>query len=172
MRINLRHEPRIVLNGLQALVHRDSREKCDPLAGVPHERQSELAIADALHASELFLESWRYGIGARASIDGNEVARRANPLGRDVGDVIGLAAFGRRLDVPGLERFLDQFSGLGVHFVLERAGQGRLGLFLGAEHPGFSLLCHRYYSFWWLPFFSILMSGGQPDGQVPSILSG
>src|ERR1039457_1707051 len=75
---NLRHEPRIVLNGLQALVHGDAREECDPLAGVPHERQSEPGITDVFHAGELFLERWRNGIGARAGINGNEVARRAN----------------------------------------------------------------------------------------------
>src|ERR1022692_3138684 len=92
-------------------------------------------------------------LGARAGVNGNEVARRANPLGRDVGDVIELAAFERRLDVPGLESFLDQFSGLGVHFVLERARHSGLGGFGWVEPPCFSLLCHRYYSFWWLPFF-------------------
>src|ERR1022692_1090073 len=151
MKIKLRLEPRIVLNGLQALIHGHAGVKLDPLAGVPHERQCELGITDVLHASEFFLESWRNGIGARAGVNGNEVARRANPLGRDVGDVIELAAFERRLDVPGLESFLDQFSGLGVHFVLERARHSGLGGFGWVEPPCFSLLCHRDYSFRLLP---------------------
>jgi hypothetical protein len=53
------------------------------------------------------------------------------------------AAYGRRLNVLWFQNFFDQLFGLGVHFVLERAGQGRLGLLARAERPGFSLFCHR-----------------------------
>ena len=47
-------------------------------------------------------------------------------------------ARGRRLNVPGLENRFDQFPGLGVYLVLERARQGCLGLLASAERPGFS----------------------------------
>ena len=100
---DLRLKPGIVLNGFQALVHGDACKKFDPLAGVPHEGKSELGIADVCQATELLLEGWRNGVGAWAGVGRNEVARRANPFGLDVGDVIELAAFGRRQNVPGLE---------------------------------------------------------------------
>jgi len=83
---NLWHEPRIVLNGPQALVHGDAREEFDPRAGVPHEGQSELGVTDVFHAGEHFLERWRNGVGARASVDGNEVARRAKPMKTSLSD--------------------------------------------------------------------------------------
>src|SRR5438270_41184 len=90
VRIKLWHEPGVVLNGLHAVVHGNASVKFDPLAGVPHEGKIELGVTNQLHASELFLESRRNGIGSRAGVNGNEVARRANPFCRYVRDVIGL----------------------------------------------------------------------------------
>jgi hypothetical protein len=100
---NLRLEPGVVLNCFHAITYANASEKLNPLAGVPHVGKIELAVTIQFHAGKLFVESWRNGIGCGAGVDRNEIARRANPFGRDVRDVIELASIGRRLDVPGLE---------------------------------------------------------------------
>src|SRR5947208_2646079 len=56
------HEPRIVLDGFHALIHRTAIVNDDPFAGVSHERQGEFGVADVFHASEFRLERWRDGI--------------------------------------------------------------------------------------------------------------
>ncbi len=49
-------QPIIMLDAIEALGQRGTLVKHDPFAGVPHERQIELAVADELHASEFGLE--------------------------------------------------------------------------------------------------------------------
>lgn len=78
--MSLRLKPGTILNCLQALIHGQSIVQFDPLAGVPHEREGKLAVTGVLHAGELRLE--------RAGEDRDEVAFRAKPFGRDVGDVV------------------------------------------------------------------------------------
>ncbi len=45
-------KPRIVSDGLHALIYRHVREQFDPLAGVPHKRQVEATVPDILHAGK------------------------------------------------------------------------------------------------------------------------
>jgi hypothetical protein len=54
----LRLKPRISLDGLHALLQGKALVKHYPFAGVPHERQAELAVLHKFDAGELGLERW------------------------------------------------------------------------------------------------------------------
>src|SRR5437764_924717 len=51
-----RHEPRVILNGLHALVHRKCVVDAHPFARVPHEIKGKLAATEWFHPGELRLE--------------------------------------------------------------------------------------------------------------------
>ena len=51
-----RHEPRIVLNGLQALIDGEGVKDPNPFARMPQERECELAVAEVFHPRKLRLE--------------------------------------------------------------------------------------------------------------------
>src|SRR5262245_53602869 len=119
-----RHEPRVVLDGLHALVHRECVVDAHPFARVPHEIEGKLAAAEWFHPGELRLERGREGVRAWAGIDREEVEVIPEPLRTDVGDVVQLLPFLRRLNILGPQHVFDQISSSRFDLGLDRGGYG------------------------------------------------
>src|SRR6266540_5383702 len=83
-----RHEPRIVLNRLHALVHGESVVYPNPLARMPHEIEGKLVVAEVFHPGKLRLERGRQGVRTWAGVGGEEVEVVPVPLRPDVDDVV------------------------------------------------------------------------------------
>src|SRR5262245_12478772 len=94
-----RHEPRVALDGLHALVHREGVVETHPFARVPHKIQGKLAAAERFHPGELRLECGGESIRAWAGVDREEVEVIPEPLCPDVFDVVELLPFLRRLNI-------------------------------------------------------------------------
>src|SRR5262249_55585766 len=112
-----------------------------PFARVPHEIEGKLAAAEWFHPGELRLERGREGVRAWAGIDREEVEVIPEPLRTDVGDVVQLLPFLRRLNILGPQHVFDQISSSPYGVGLDGGGYG--GWFLRrADMPRLSWSGH------------------------------